>query len=186
MAPGARSTASVLAASGSLLPWSSLAVRVVAPTMVHGLPDVLVISVGYDLLGRRMSQTDPDAGGSSYDDAGNLTSTTDVKQVELDYTYDPLGRKLMATDQSRSNFEFASWAYDILRIGLPTSSTRYVQGTTGGYTVATTACTSLGKPTGTKITLPASEAPLPSTYTTTYTYTYTVNDQLLKTRAPRA
>ncbi|WP_405825925.1 hypothetical protein OG241_49995 [Streptomyces sp. NBC_01390] len=144
--------------------------------------DKAVWTFGYDLLGHKKSQTDPDAGSSSYgyDDAGDLTSTTDAKKVELDYTYDLLGRKLTATDKSGSDFEFASWTYDTLRIGLPTSSTRYVQGTTGGYTVATTGYTSLGKPTGTKITLPASEAPLPSTYTTTYTYT--TRDQLPATQ----
>ncbi|MGW1163416.1 RHS repeat domain-containing protein [Streptomyces sp. NPDC002519] len=150
-------------------------------------PDHTVWTFNYDLLGRKKSQTDPDAGGSSYgyDDAGNLTSTTDAKQVELDYTYDLLGRKLTATDKTKSNFQFASWAYDTLRIGLPTSSTRYVEGTTDGYTVATTGYTTLGKPTGTKITLPASETPLPSTYTTTYTYT--INDQALATQSdPRA
>jgi len=151
-------------------------------TRVTG-PDKTNWTFGYDLLGRKTSQTDPDAGGSSYgyDDAGNLTSTTDAKKVELDYTYDLLGRKLTATDKAKSNFQFASWTYDTLRIGLPTSSTRYVQGTTGGYTVGVTGYTSLGKPTGAKITLPASEAPLPSTYTTTYTYT--INDQLLKTQS---
>ncbi|MFE7854099.1 polymorphic toxin-type HINT domain-containing protein [Streptomyces sp. NPDC057403] len=146
-------------------------------------PDKTVWTFGYDLLGRKTSQTDPDAGASSYgyDDAGNPVSTTDAKKVELDYTYDLLGRKLTATDKAKSNFQFASWTYDTLRIGLPTSSTRYVQGTTGGYTVAATGYTTLGKPTGTEITLPASEAPLPSTYTTTYTYT--VKDQLLATQS---
>ncbi|SEE25912.1 polymorphic toxin-type HINT domain-containing protein [Streptomyces sp. Ag109_O5-10] len=147
-------------------------------------PDKAVWTFDYDLLGRKRSQSDPDAGKSSYgyDDAGNLVSTTDeAKQVELDYTYDLLGRKLTATDKSKSNFQFASWAYDTLRIGLPSSSTRYVQGTTGGYTVAATGYTTLGKPIGTKITLPDSEAPLPSTYTTTYTYT--PRDQLLASQS---
>lgn len=146
-------------------------------------PDKTVWTFDYDLLGRKKFQNDPDTGGShyGYDDAGNLISTTDAKQVELDYTYDLLGRKLTATDKAKSNFQFASWTYDTLRIGLPTSSTRYVKGTTGGYTVATTGYTSLGKPTGTKITLPTSEAPLPATYTTTYSYT--TRDQLLASQS---
>ncbi|MGW7418610.1 polymorphic toxin-type HINT domain-containing protein [Streptomyces sp. NPDC054813] len=150
-------------------------------TRVTG-PDNTVWTFGFDLLGRKKSQSDPDAGASSYgyDDAGDLVSTTDARQVELDYTYDLLGRKLTATDHSKSDFEFASWAYDTLRIGQPTSSTRYVQGVTGGYTVAATGYTTLGKSTGTKITLPDSEAPLPSTYTTTYTYT--TRDQLPATQ----
>ncbi|MER5431345.1 polymorphic toxin-type HINT domain-containing protein [Streptomyces sp. NPDC002588] len=147
-------------------------------------PDHTTWTSDYDLLGRKKSQNDPDAGNSSYgyDDADNLVSTTnEAKHVELDYTYDLLGRKLTGSDKANSNFQFASWAYDTLRIGLPSSSTRYVPGTTGGYTVATTGYTVLGKPTGTKITLPASETPLPSTYTTTYTYT--INDQLLATQS---
>ncbi|MEU6407051.1 polymorphic toxin-type HINT domain-containing protein [Streptomyces sp. NPDC046985] len=145
-------------------------------------PDHTVWTSDYDLLGRKKSQNDPDAGSSGYgyDDAGNLVFTTDAKKVELDYTYDLLGRKLTATDKAKSNFQFASWLYDTKRIGYLTSSTRYVQGTTGGYTVAATGYTVLGKPTGTQITLPASETPLPSTYTTTYTYT--INDQLLATQ----
>ncbi|MEU5797333.1 RHS repeat-associated core domain-containing protein [Streptomyces sp. NPDC047813] len=146
-------------------------------------PDKSQWTFDYDLLGRKKTQHDPDAGktGYGYDDAGNLTSTTDAKQVELDYTYDLLGRKLTASDKAKSDFEFASWTYDTLRIGLPTSSTRYVQGTTGGYTVAATGYTTLGKSTGTKITLPASEAPLPTSYTTTYTYS--INDQLLRSQS---
>lgn len=145
-------------------------------------PDKAVWKFGYDLLGRKTSQSDPDAGPSKYgfDDAGDLVSTTDARNVELDYTYDLLGRKLTGSDKAKSDFQFASWTYDTLRVGKLTSSTRYVQGTTGGYTVATTGYTSLGKSTGAKITLPSSEAPLPSTYTTTYTYT--TNDQLLKTQ----
>ncbi|MFF3371684.1 RHS repeat-associated core domain-containing protein [Streptomyces sp. NPDC002680] len=145
-------------------------------------PDNAVWKFGYDLLGRKTSQTDPDTGETDYgfDDAGNLTSTKDARKIELDYTYDLLGRKLTGTDKAKAGFQFASWTYDTLRIGMPTSSTRYVEGVTGGYTVATTGYTSLGKPTGTKTTLPASEAPLPSTYTTTYTYT--ARDQLLSTQ----
>ncbi|MHA6757497.1 RHS repeat-associated core domain-containing protein [Streptacidiphilus sp. PAMC 29251] len=137
----------------------------------------------YDLLGRKYSEKDPDAGSSGYgyDDAGNLVSTTDARQVELDYTFDLTGRKLTATDKSKSGFEFASWLYDTLRIGQPTSSTRYVQGTTGGYTVATLGYTTLGKATGSKITLPASEAPLPTTWTTTYAYS--INDQLMSSES---
>ncbi|WP_377271639.1 RHS repeat-associated core domain-containing protein [Peterkaempfera sp. SMS 1(5)a] len=150
-------------------------------TQITG-PDQTVWKSDYDLLGRKKSQTDPDTGKSQYgyDDAGNLVSTTDARNVELDYTYDLLGRKLTGTDKSKSNFKFASWDYDTLRIGLPTSSTRYVQGTTGGYTVATTGYTSLGKPTGATITLPTTEAPLPTTWTTTYGYS--TNDQLLDTQ----
>ena len=106
-----------------------------------------------------------------------------MASFELDYTYDLLGRKLSGTDKSTS-FEFASWLYDTLQIGQPTSSTTYVPNVTGGYTEAVTGYTSLGKPLGSKITLPASEAPLPTSYTTSYTYT--ANDQLLATQSDPA
>ena len=150
-------------------------------------PDKSAWSFGYDLLGRKTSEKDPDAGSSidTYDDAGNQVTSTDARGIQLDYTYDLLGRKLTGTDASTTPaFEFASWLYDTLQIGLPTSSTSYVSGVTGGYTETVTGYTSLGKPTGTKITLPASEAPLPSSYTTSYTYT--PNVQLLSsTTDPR-
>ncbi len=146
-------------------------------------PDTSQWSYSYDLLGRKTAQDDPDAGnlGYVYDDAGNLVSTTDARGIQLDYTYDLLGRKLTGADASTTPaFEFASWVYDTLQIGQPTSSTSYVSGVAGGYTEAATGYTSLGKPSGTKLTLPASEAPLPSSYTTSYTYT--ANDQLLSSQ----
>ncbi|MBS2963330.1 hypothetical protein KGA66_09755 [Actinocrinis puniceicyclus] len=142
-------------------------------------PDSKVWSFTYDLSGRKTQQSDPDAGASThaYDDAGNLVSTTDSRGIELDYTYDLLGRKLTATDKHAAGFEYASWLYDTLQVGKLTSSTRYVSGVTGGYTVASTGYTSLGKPVGTTITLPSVESPLPTTYTTTYSYS--TNDQLM-------
>ncbi|WP_344442536.1 RHS repeat-associated core domain-containing protein [Kitasatospora nipponensis] len=145
-------------------------------TQVTG-PDNSVWQMQYDLFARKIQQTDADTGTTTYgfDDAGDQVSVTDSRGVELDSSYDLLGRKLASTDKSNSNFQFASWTYDTLQAGKLTSSTRYVPGTTGGYTVANTGYTSLGKSTGTKITLPSSEAPLPSTYTTSYSYS--VNTQ---------
>jgi RHS repeat-associated protein len=142
-------------------------------------PDNTIWSYTYDLMGRVTSQTGPDTGTTTttYDDAGDVTSTTDARGKILDYTYDLLGRKLTETDASNGNFTLASWKYDTLQVGQLTSATSYVPGTTGGYTIAATGYTSLGKPTGSRITLPASEAPLPTTYTTTYSYS--VNDESL-------
>lgn len=136
-------------------------------------PDQSRWTYTYDLLGRVTGESGPDtgAGTTTYDDAGDITSTTDARGVTLDYTYDLLGRKLTETDASNSGFTLATWLYDTLQAGQLTSSTAYVPGVSGGYTVASTGYTVLGKSTGTKITLPASESPLPSTYTTTYAYT---------------
>ena len=142
-------------------------------------PDGATWTYAYDLRGRKISQKDPDTGTSltAYDDAGNVTGTRDARSIELNYTYDLLGRKLTATDKSRSNFKFASWTYDTLRAGELTSSSRYVSGVSGSYTVAATGYSVLGKPMGQTITLPAIEQPLPTSYTTTFAYT--PNNELL-------
>ncbi|MFJ1753010.1 RHS repeat-associated core domain-containing protein [Kitasatospora sp. NPDC088134] len=148
-------------------------------------PDGSVWTTGYDLLGRTVSQTDPDAGTSrfGYDDAGDTVWAKDARNIELDYTYDLLGRKLTAVDKTNGNFKFGVWKYDTLQVGKLSYSARYVPGVTGAYVVQPTGYTSLGKPTGTKITLPASEAPLPTTYTTTYSYSPTTQ-QLIGQRDP--
>jgi RHS repeat-associated protein len=149
-------------------------------------PDKSVWSFAYDLLGGKTQQAGPDTGTTkyAYDDAGDLITTTDSRGVELDYTYDLLGRKLTATDKNNGGFKFASWLWDTLQAGKLTSETRYVPGVSGGYTVATTGYTSLGKPTGTTITLPASEAPLPASYTTSYAYSVN-NEALISQSDPR-
>ncbi|WP_130511794.1 RHS repeat protein [Krasilnikovia cinnamomea] len=148
-------------------------------------PDKSVWTFGYDLRGRQTSQIDPDTGTSytSYDDAGNTTATKDARGILLSYTYDLLGRQLTAVDNTRSNFKFGSWTYDTLRIGQPTSSTRYVSGVTGGYTVAVTGYSTLGKPLGQRISLPTIERPLPIEYTTTFRYS-TNTEQLVQQDDP--
>ncbi|MFF7634975.1 RHS repeat-associated core domain-containing protein, partial [Kitasatospora sp. NPDC008050] len=143
-------------------------------------PDNAVWTSGYDLLGRQTSEVDPDTGTSKYvfDDAGNQVSTVDARGIELDYSYDLLGRKLTATDKSNGNFKFGVWKYDTLQAGKLTYSARYVPGVTGPYVVQSTGYTALGQSTGTKITLPAGEAPLPTSYTTSIAYSATTEEPL--------
>jgi len=147
------------------------------PTKTTG-PDQSVWVDTYDLLGRKTKHVDPDTGTSltQYDDAGNATLSRDGRGVQLSYTYDLLGRRLTGTKVS-TKFQFASWTYDTLRIGLPTSSTRKVSGVEGGYTVEVTGYSSLGQPMGQKISLPSAEAPLPVSYETSFAYT--PNNELL-------
>ncbi|MEV6601325.1 polymorphic toxin-type HINT domain-containing protein [Actinoplanes sp. NPDC051346] len=135
-------------------------------------PDDAVWSYVYDLRGRQTSRKDPDAGTSfsGYDDAGSLVATKDARGIELNFSYDLLSRKLAATNKTKDNFKYASWTYDTLRIGAPTSSSRHVQGVTGAYTVEVTGYSTLGKPLGQTVTLPTVERPLPTTYTTTFAY----------------
>ncbi|MEU4239855.1 RHS repeat-associated core domain-containing protein [Actinoplanes sp. NPDC026619] len=141
------------------------------PAKVTG-PDNSVWSYTYDLLGRETSLADPDAGTglTAYDDAGNTVLTRDARGIQLAYTYDLLGRKLTGVDKSKSNFKFASWTFDTLKIGKLTSSSRYVSGVTGSYTTTITGYSTLGKPLGQNITLPSTEKPLPASYTTEVAY----------------
>ncbi len=144
-------------------------------------PDGKTWSSGYDLMGRVLSQSDPDTGATSsaYDDAGDVLSATDARGKTVDYTYDLLGRKLTETDASNGGATLATWTWDTVQAGQlssETSSQPGPKGTTEQYTIATTGYSSLGKPMGTKITLPTDEG-LPATYTTSYAYT--VNDQEL-------
>jgi RHS repeat-associated protein len=147
-------------------------------------PDRSLWKFVYDQRGQQTSETDPDTGTTftKYDDAGDTLATKDARGVELDFTYDLLGRKLTATDKTK-NFQYASWAYDTLRIGSPTSSTRYVNGTTGGYTVAVAGYSTLGQPLGQTVTLPSTEAPLPTSYSIGYAYTAN-NEQLAQQTDP--
>lgn len=133
----------------------------------------------YDLLGRKTSQSDPDAGTSSttYDNAGLILSTTDARGKQLSFLYDQMGRKLGAYDTTVSKFKSsgnrtASFVYDTLAKGQPTSATSYSGGATF-YTTAVSGYESHGWPQGVYTTISASEGALAGTYSTAATYTYT-------------
>ncbi|AUG80460.1 hypothetical protein CFP65_5774 [Kitasatospora sp. MMS16-BH015] len=127
----------------------------------------------YDLLGEQTSSTDPDAGTSyrTYDSNGRLVTATDGRGVSTSFSYDLLGRKTgqydgtSNTDSSKLN---ASWTYDTLAKGKPTSSTSYSKGS--AYTTAVTGYDNGYRPTGASVTIPSVENGLAGTYTTTQTY----------------
>lgn len=129
----------------------------------------------YDLAGRVIAKTDPDAGTttSTYNDLGELVTSTDASGATLTYEYDALGRKTSlyhgaATATNRR----ASWLYDTLQPGKLTSSTRYgADGTTALVTVSTTGYDAVGNPLGTSTRV--AEPGFLSDYTTTYTWTKT-------------
>lgn len=145
----------------------------------------------YDLAGRVVSQSDPDAGTttSSYDDLGELTATTDAKNQTVSYVYDALGRKIQSWVGAPSlGTELGSWVYDTLQAGQLTSSTSYNTTSTigvGAYTVAATGYDANGNPTGTTTTIPAPEmggaAGSTVSYTTSYSWTST---HLMHTQTP--
>lgn len=124
----------------------------------------------YDLAGRVVSQTDPDTGTSitGYNDAGDVASTTDARGTTLTYTYDALGRK---TAEANGATQLASWVYDTLQAGQPTSSTRITSG--GNYVVAAVGYDAYGNSTGSTTTIPALSGTGTTSYTTKYTWTST-------------
>ncbi|GIF62191.1 hypothetical protein Ais01nite_02260 [Asanoa ishikariensis] len=123
----------------------------------------------YDLLGRRTKTVDPDAGTatSTYNNAGQLITSTDGRGEVLWRKYDELGRQTELRDDSATGTLRASWIYDTLAKGLPTSSTRHTGGNT--YTTAVTGYDASYQPLGTTVTVPVSEVGLGS-YTTSATY----------------
>ncbi|MEU4743522.1 RHS repeat-associated core domain-containing protein [Actinosynnema sp. NPDC023658] len=118
----------------------------------------------YDLLGRKTSQTDPDAGTTTttYDAAGQILTTTDARTKTLAYTYDNLGRKTGLFDTTTSGLRLATWVYDTKLKGKPTSSVRFVSGK--AYVRAVDGYDTSGRPTGTTVTIPTSETGLGGSY----------------------
>ncbi|MEU6352381.1 RHS repeat-associated core domain-containing protein [Streptomyces sp. NPDC047072] len=135
----------------------------------------------YDLLGRRTSQTDPDTGtsGSTYDNAGQLLTTTDARGKTISYQYDELGRKKAEFDTTggvtaAAGNELAAWTYDTLKKGKPTSSTRYVGGTSGtAYTEKVLGYDSHGWVQATELVMPTAEGALAGNYIHQNTYNLT-------------
>ncbi|WP_380281619.1 RHS repeat-associated core domain-containing protein [Kitasatospora purpeofusca] len=131
-------------------------------------------SYTYDLRGRKVSATDPDTGTSQtfYNADSQVDRTTDAKGQTLAYTYDLLGRKTGTYSGSVAPAnQLASWNYDTLAKGLPTSSTRYVGGSGGpAYTTAATGYDTGYRTLGTSVTIPKTEGALAGTYTTTNSY----------------
>jgi RHS repeat-associated protein len=124
-------------------------------------------SYRYDARGRQTSATDPDKGTTTttYDDADRVTSTVDARGQKLTYTYDTLNRK---TGEYTGTTQLAGWTFDTLAKGQLTSSTRYLGA--NAYTTAVTGYDPQYRPTGTKVTIPASEGALAGTYQFSSTY----------------
>lgn len=121
-------------------------------------------SFEYDLAGNRTEVSDPDAGvtTSSYDAAGQLTSTTDASGKTLAYGYDAIGRNTEVRRGSASGELLVKNVFDTLKTGLPTSSTRFVDG--HGYKTETLGYDDQARPTGTRVTIPDVEGPLAGQY----------------------
>ncbi|MFJ9522460.1 polymorphic toxin-type HINT domain-containing protein [Kitasatospora sp. NPDC101801] len=130
-------------------------------------------SYGYDLRGRQITATDPDTGttAQTYDAASRLATTTDAKQQVLAYTYDLMGRKTGLYDGTvTAAKQLAAWTFDTVAKGKPTSSTRYIGGSTGqAYTTTVNGYDNGYRTTGSTTTIPGTE--VGQAAGTTYSYT---------------
>ncbi|WP_150254387.1 RHS repeat domain-containing protein [Nocardiopsis deserti] len=118
----------------------------------------------YDLLGRKVSESDPDTGTSTfgYDDLDRLESSTDARGRTLHTTYDALGRKTHLREGSATGSLRASWTYDTVMTGALSSATRHSGGE--AYTTKVLGYDELGRPRAQQVVVPASEGALGGTY----------------------
>ncbi|MFE5515044.1 polymorphic toxin-type HINT domain-containing protein [Streptomyces sp. NPDC056529] len=132
-----------------------------------------VWSQTYDLRGRVETTEDPDKGtsGVKYDKGDRVVSVTDGRTRTVAMAYDALGRVTATHQDSLAGPKLTSQTYDTVpgALGLPASSTRYVDG--NAYTQAVTAYDTEYRPQTTSVTIPANEGKLAGTYTYTNTYT---------------
>ncbi|MFD8614646.1 polymorphic toxin-type HINT domain-containing protein [Streptomyces sp. NPDC059631] len=135
----------------------------------------------YDLMGRQVGTTDPDAGKTTtaYNELDQAVSSTTAVGTDdektLSYTYDVLGRKTDMYDGTTKDaaHQLAKWTYDSIAKGQPTSSIRYVGGSAGkAYITQVGAYDSLYRPTLTRVTIPsvAGEEALAGSYTSSIGY----------------
>ncbi|HVK26542.1 MAG TPA: RHS repeat-associated core domain-containing protein [Actinokineospora sp.] len=132
----------------------------------------------FDFLGRQTARVDPDSGRSTttYDLAGQVTSTTDALNQVLSYKYDELGRKIESWSGpvGSGGTKLASWVYDTALNGKGKlhSSTRHVS-TGVDYTVKTTGYNGRGMPVDQIVTVPSALTGLAGDYKTQFGYTST-------------
>jgi RHS repeat-associated protein len=126
----------------------------------------------YDQRGRQTAAHDPDAGTTTttYDAAGQVLTTTDARGVTLGYTYDGLGRRTSVREGPVSGPVRARWVYDTLPggVGMLAESVRHHDG--AQYVNRVLGYDQAGRPTGTRVIIPAEEGPLTGSYDTMLTY----------------
>ncbi|MGW0520430.1 polymorphic toxin-type HINT domain-containing protein [Crossiella sp. NPDC003009] len=139
----------------------------------------------YDALGRKFADHDPDRGKTTYgyNKLDQLTSTTDARGKTLAYTYDSMGRKDGMYEDSPNGTKLAEWTFDTLKKGLPTASTRFLDGVP--YTSRVDSYDGANRPTKTSIVIPSREGALGRTYSFQAKY-YPVTGALSQTTMPGA
>ncbi|THV38410.1 RHS repeat protein [Glycomyces buryatensis] len=130
-------------------------------------------SFTYDLRGRQTAADDPDTGHSTttYDNAGQVTSTASATGAVLSYEYDDLGRKTARWEGPVDTGTLLSeWTYDTATkgIGLPHKSINWVDGQ--AWTQEIRSYTAEGQAYQTYTHLPETAGALAGSYWQAYTY----------------
>lgn len=119
----------------------------------------------YDELGRLKKSTDPDKGVTTlgYNDFDELVSSTDSRGTTLTTSYDGFGRPAEVRDTTGGGSVLrTSYTYDTLKLGLPTSTTRWVG--SDAYKQEVAEYDSMLRPTKTRYVIPLAEGALAGTY----------------------
>ncbi|WP_168200615.1 polymorphic toxin-type HINT domain-containing protein [Allokutzneria sp. NRRL B-24872] len=129
----------------------------------------------YDELGRKRKDVDRDKGATTYtyDSLDQVKTTTDARGQTLTYEYDDLRRKTAVLEGKN---KLTEWTYDSLKKGLPTSSTRFVNG--HAYIERVTAYDAQNRPEARQVVVPQTEGKLAGTYT--FGTKYTPNTGLVR------
>ncbi|MEU4420220.1 RHS repeat-associated core domain-containing protein [Actinoplanes sp. NPDC024001] len=133
----------------------------------------------FDMRGRQTRTVDPDRGATrkSYNDAGDLVTTTDARDEAIWYGYDRIGRRTEMRDDSATGTLRAQWRYDTLYSGQAgfrghlTESVRYEPaGSANAYRWQVRQFDARYQATGVNHVVPAAEGDLSGTYVYSYGY----------------
>ncbi|MBB6567807.1 RHS repeat-associated core domain-containing protein [Kribbella sandramycini] len=141
---------------------------------------------GYDLRGHKIRVDDPDKGlvTKTFDDSGQVLTTTDARGSTHAFTYDPLGRQTAEYDGQVGGVKRSEWTYDTAYKGKGqiASSTRYLNGS--AYVSRISNYDALGKPLTATVIIPEAEGKLAGSYTSSSIYN--VDGSLASTIYPAA
>ncbi|MEU3645436.1 RHS repeat-associated core domain-containing protein [Lentzea sp. NPDC034063] len=123
----------------------------------------------YDVRGRQIRAEDVDKGVSTttYDALDRAETVTDALNKTLTYAYDKLNRKVSTKSGTTTLQQFTYDTADY-GLGLPATSTRYVDG--NAYTSKVLSYSQLDQPLQTETVIPDAEGPLRGTYLSTFQY----------------
>ena len=130
------------------------------------------IGYTYNLAGWRTGQQDPNRGAATfgYDNAGNQTRVTDALGNQIHNIYDALGRQIERRAGSATGTLLASWVYDTAPRGTGKLHRETTHTTSGNWVSETVGYDIKGRPTGSRLVVPAGIAGLSGSYSVTQTY----------------